>query len=121
MVNANRERWLAIQIETLPALEAVDEIAAIDGVDLLFVGPTDLSVSLGVPGEFLHPKCVNALKRVSTACASAGKWWGALCPNVEHARHCRNLGCGLLSLHGDLTCFRRGVQDLEDTFKEFMD
>ena len=59
IVAANRDRWLAIQIETLSALEQVGEIAAIDGVDLLFVGPMDLSVNLQVPGDLLNPKCVD--------------------------------------------------------------
>ncbi|MEX0611742.1 MAG: aldolase/citrate lyase family protein, partial [Pirellulales bacterium] len=65
VADANRDRWLAIQIETSEAVEVVDKIAATDGVDWLFVGPADLSVTLGVPGEFLHPKCVDALKRVA--------------------------------------------------------
>jgi 2-dehydro-3-deoxyglucarate aldolase/4-hydroxy-2-oxoheptanedioate aldolase len=118
---ANSERWLAIQIETASALEAVDEIAAIQGVDLLFVGPADLSVNLLVPGEFLHPKCIAALESVSAACQRSGKPWGVLCPTVEHARTCRDLGAQLFSLHSDTGCFRRGIASLEDTFAEFMD
>jgi 2-dehydro-3-deoxyglucarate aldolase/4-hydroxy-2-oxoheptanedioate aldolase len=118
---ANRERWLAIQIETAQALDAVEQIAAVDGVDLLFVGPADLSVSLEVPGEMLHPKCVDALKRVAAACAKVGKPWGVLCPTVEHARTCRELGARLLSLHSDTGIFRRGIASLEESFAEFMD
>ena len=57
----NHDRWLSVQIETLEALECVEEIAAIEGIDHLFVGPADLSVALGVPGEFLHEKCIAAL------------------------------------------------------------
>ena len=65
VAQANRDRWVSIQIETPEAVEIVDQIAAIEGVDWLFVGPADLSVTLGVPGEFLHPKCIDALKRVA--------------------------------------------------------
>ena len=54
--NANRDRWLSVQIETPEAVDIVDKIAATDGVDWLFVGPADLSVTLGVPGDFMHPK-----------------------------------------------------------------
>ena len=75
---ANRDRWVAIQIETPEAVEIVDQIAAMDGVDWLFVGPADLSVTLGVPGDFLHPKCIDALKRVDAAVKKAGKSWGIL-------------------------------------------
>lgn len=118
---ANRDRWLAIQIETRPALEAVDDIAAVDGVDLLFVGPADLSVNLEVPGDMLHPKCVDALGRVSAACEKVGKPWGVLCPTIEHARTCRDLGARLFSLHSDLGSLRRGIASYEETFAEFMD
>ncbi|MCA9079964.1 MAG: host specificity protein, partial [Planctomycetaceae bacterium] len=65
---SNRESFVAIQIETLSALDECDAIAAIDGVDLLFVGPSDLSQALGVTGDFLHPKCLDALDQVAAAC-----------------------------------------------------
>lgn len=117
---ANRERWLAVQIETAEAVEIVGQIAATEGVDLLFVGPADLSVTLGVPGEFLHPKCVDALERVSAATKKAGKWWGALCPSVEHARKCRELGCQFFDIFGDIECVREGFKALESQFAEFM-
>ena len=69
-------RWLSIQIETDEAVEIADQIAATEGVDWLFVGPADLSVALGVPGQFLHPKCVAALERVSAACKRGGQALG---------------------------------------------
>jgi len=118
---ANRERWLAIQIETPEAVEIVDQIAATKGVDWLFVGPADLSVTLGVPGEFLHAKCVGALKRVAAATKNAGKAWGTLSRDVEHARQCRELGCQLFSIFGDLDCLRLGLRSIEERFADFMD
>ena len=81
----NRDRWLSIQIETAEALEQAEEIARIDGVDHLFVGPADLSVALGVPGEFLHPRCLAALERVSKAVAAVGKSWGILAREIGRA------------------------------------
>ena len=119
--DANRDRWLAIQIETAEAVECIDEIAAEDGVDHLFVGPSDLSVSLGVPGEFMHPKCIAALKRVAAASKNAGKSWGTLPRDVEYARVCRELGCQLFSIFGDLDCFRAGLNSLEQQFKDVID
>ncbi len=76
---ANRDRWVSIQIETPEAVEIVDQIAAVEGVDWLFVGPADLSVTLGVPGDFMHPKCIAALKKVAAGAKKAGKPWGILC------------------------------------------
>ena len=121
VASANRDRWVAIQIETPEAVEIVEQIAAAKGVDWLFVGPADLSVTLGVPGEFLHPKCVDALKRVGAATKKAGKAWGTLSRDVEHARRCRELGCQFFSIFGDLDFLRIGLRTLEERFKEFMD
>lgn len=121
VASANRDRWLAIQIETPEAVEIVEQIAATNGVDWLFVGPADLSVTLGVPGEFLHAKCVDALKRVGAATKKAGKAWGTLSRDVEHARRCRELGCQFFSVFGDIDCLRVGLRALEERFAEFMD
>src|SRR4029079_13131859 len=82
--NANRDRWLSVQIETPEAVDIVDQIAALDGVDGLFVGPADLSVTLGVPGDFMHPKCIEALKKVGAAANKAGKAERILATEGEH-------------------------------------
>lgn len=66
------------QVESMAAVEASDELAAIDGVDVLFVGPADLSHSMGIPGRFDEPSFVAALDRVVAACRSAGKSAGIL-------------------------------------------
>lgn len=69
------ERVLLIpQCETAEALESIEEIAAIEGVDGIFVGPFDLSIALGIPGEFGHPRFRAALHRILTACRAAGKF-----------------------------------------------
>ncbi|HEV7809260.1 MAG TPA: aldolase/citrate lyase family protein [Candidatus Limnocylindrales bacterium] len=67
-----------IQIESAGGLRDADAIAAIDGVDVLFVGPADLSHSLGIPGQFQHPEYVGALDRVVAACRAHGKAAGIL-------------------------------------------
>jgi 4-hydroxy-2-oxoheptanedioate aldolase len=118
--SANRERWVSIQIETTEAVEIADQIAATEGVDWLFVGPADLSVALGVPGQFMHPKCVAALEHVSAACKKAGKQWGVLSKDAEHVRKCRELGCQLFSIFGDMDCFRAGLKALEERFADIM-
>jgi len=71
-----------IQIETLAALHAVDEIAAQDGVDVLFVGPLDLSFALGVPLQFDSPEFLAATGRVLDAAAAHGKTAGILAANA---------------------------------------
>ena len=78
-VNQINDRILGIvQIESVGALREADEIAAIDGVDVLFVGPADLTHSLGVPGRFDDDRYLAALKSVVDACAAHGKAAGIL-------------------------------------------
>jgi len=115
---ANRDRWVAIQIETAEAVEIADQIAATEGVDLLFIGPADLAVTLGVPGDLLNPKCVAALQRVSSAAQAAGIRWGAVSPTLEHARKCSELGCQLHSVFGEFTALKQGLLAQQETFRE---
>jgi 4-hydroxy-2-oxoheptanedioate aldolase len=78
-VHQINERILGIvQIESVGALREADQIAAIDGVDVLFVGPADLTHSLGIPGQFDHETYSTALKTVVDACAVHGKAAGIL-------------------------------------------
>ena len=67
MAQSNREILLACMIEDVEAIERIDEIAAVEGVDLLAVGPSDLSRSLGVSGQPDHPRLVAAIDRVREA------------------------------------------------------
>ena len=113
---ANAESFVAIQIETLGALEECDAIAAIDGVDLLFVGPADLSQALGVTGQFLHEKCLDAIERVSAACRNHGKHWGAVTPTPEHAAVCVDKGCTLITPTNDVRMVNAGIQAAKQSF-----
>src|SRR5487761_874093 len=106
---ANREHFVAIQIETLGALGEVDQIAAIDGVDLLFVGPADLSQSLGVLGQTSHAKVWEAIDQVAASCRKHGKHWGVVPADAEFAERAYDKGCRLISLSTDLVSLRRGI------------
>ena len=75
---ANENTLVVVQIETPEAVAAAPEIAALDGVDVLFVGPLDLSVNLGCPGDFSPPEFVDALHKVVAACEQHGKSPGIL-------------------------------------------
>jgi 2-keto-3-deoxy-L-rhamnonate aldolase RhmA len=69
---SNRETFLIVQIETAEAVESLDEIASVTGVDALLIGPTDLSLALGVPGKMEDPKLASAIERTMAACATHG-------------------------------------------------
>jgi 2-keto-3-deoxy-L-rhamnonate aldolase RhmA len=72
LASANDEISLVIQVEHRRAVENIDEIAAVEGLDAVFIGPYDLSASLGHPGEIEHPDVVAAIERVTAACQAVG-------------------------------------------------
>lgn len=96
-VNANT--LVVLQIETALAVERREELLSVPGIDAVMVGPVDLSVSLGVPGEFFHPKMVEAMEKVRDSCIAHGVAPGTQTRTVELARFwkergMRFLGCG---------------------------
>ncbi len=116
---ANRETFVAIQVETTGAVDECEAIAAIDGVDHLFVGPADLSQALGVTGQYMHEKCINAIKRVAAACQSSSMTWGAVTPTSDHAAMLVEHGCTLLSPVNDLRVVNAGMNSLKTQFADW--
>ncbi len=116
--DANREHLVGVQIETRGALEEVDAIAAIDGIDLLFVGPSDLSQSLGHLGELEHDSVWQGMLQVAKACQQHGKFWGTVPASPDHARRCIEHGCQMLILGSDVVCLRRGIEAVQTTYGE---
>lgn len=113
---ANREHFVAIQIETAGALNEADQIAAIEGVDLLFVGPADLSLALGIPGQFHNERLWDAIARVANACRQHGKSWGAVVPDPNFADRAMELGCRMPTFGNDLFVVRRGIEVFKAAF-----
>jgi len=116
---ANDETFVAIQIETLQSVDECEAIAAIDGVDALFVGPADLSQSLGVTGQFFDDKCLAAIDRVATACRNTGKQWAAVAFNPQHARMLVDKGCRMISPANDTRIVVSGVAAIKRDFEAF--
>ena len=73
MAHFNQETLVIPQCETAEALSDIETIAAMDGVDGIFIGPFDLSISMGMPGDFENPQFRAALERILSACRAAGK------------------------------------------------
>ena len=73
MASANEEGLLIAQIETARGIENVEAIAAVEGIDVLWIGHNDLSNSLGIPGQFEHPDYLRAIERFFAACERHGK------------------------------------------------
>jgi 2-keto-3-deoxy-L-rhamnonate aldolase RhmA len=116
---ANENTFIAIQIENEEALDNVEHIAAVKDVDVLFVGPADLSQSMGAPGDWEHPHHWQALERVARAARQQGIPWAILPPNPSYARRCVELGCRMLSLGIDVWVVARGLKQYRSEYQEF--
>ena len=99
-----------VQIESPSAVEQADRIAATDGVDVLFVGPADLSHSLGVPGRFAEPAYQDALKAVVAACRAHGKAPGILLYDHASFRPHLDLGFTFVGIGADISFVNDGVK-----------
>ena len=111
VARANEETLVVIQIETREALERVDEIAAVDDVDVVFVGPTDLSQALGVPGRASHSSVQEAFDAIARAVAGAAPALGVLVPDLEEARRWRERGATYIAVTVD-SLLVRGAREL---------
>jgi 2-dehydro-3-deoxyglucarate aldolase/4-hydroxy-2-oxoheptanedioate aldolase len=100
---ANNEVLAVVQIESARAVEQVEAIAALDGVDVLFVGPRDLSHDLGAPGDIQAPIYLRALERVRSAAEEFGKSCGLLVPNGAAAAEKRTQGWTFVGVGSDST------------------
>jgi 2-keto-3-deoxy-L-rhamnonate aldolase RhmA len=93
-VNANT--MLVMQIETQRAVDMREELLSVPGIDAVMIGPADLSISLGVPGEFLHPKMVAAMEAVRDTCIAKGVAPGTQTRGLEQAKFWRERGMTFL-------------------------
>jgi 2-keto-3-deoxy-L-rhamnonate aldolase RhmA len=107
---ANRRTTLFAQIETRQGVENADALAALAGVDCLWVGHFDLSCSLGIPGQFEHKDFTDAIATVAKACRKHDKALGRLVPTVDDAVAYRALGFDFLCYSGDVWALQGAVQ-----------
>ncbi len=101
-----------IQIETSEALNHLDEIAALDGVDVLFIGPSDLTMSLGIFGQLNHPLYIDALKAIVTAAEKAGKAVGILLFDPGDYKTYYDMGIRFMACGSDATFVAQGAKNM---------
>lgn len=102
MEHANRETLVVLQIETVRALEARDELLSVPHVDAVMVGPVDLSISLGVPGDFEHPKMIDAVGKIFDSCRAHGVAPGAQARNAALAKRWKEMGALFLGCSSEI-------------------
>jgi 4-hydroxy-2-oxoheptanedioate aldolase len=113
---ANEQTFNVIQLESPESLEHADAIAALDGVDVLFLGPGDFSILAGIPGQFDHPKIKEARNAIAAAAAAHGKHWGMPAFSTEHASELIEAGARFICHKADIIILKQGLEKLQDDF-----
>jgi 4-hydroxy-2-oxoheptanedioate aldolase len=115
---AHEEICVLVQVETQQALDNIDAIAAIDGVDGIFIGPADLHASLGHAGEIANPKVKPLIDDAIRSIRKKGKAPGILTPNEADARHWLECGALFVAVGADVGILARGAEALAAKFKK---
>jgi len=92
IAHRNENGMVILQIETVKALEAREELLSVKGLDVVMIGPVDLSISLGVPGDFEHPRFIEAIDQIRDTCVAKGIVPGIQCRGVALSKFCRDRG-----------------------------
>ncbi len=106
-----------VQIETVESLDHLDAIAAVQGVDVLFIGPADLSMAMGIFGQFDHPTFVTALKNIIQAAEKAQKATGILIFNPNDYDKYHNMGIKFIACGADAIFVADGARAMANKLK----
>ncbi len=112
MKAADARNVIIAQIETERGLAEVEDIAAVDGIDVLWVGHFDLTNFLGIPGQFDHPLYINAVKRIVAAARKHKKGLGILASDAAWAKQYKKLGFNMIATGPDHTLLMAGVKNV---------
>ncbi|WGW12024.1 aldolase/citrate lyase family protein [Saxibacter everestensis] len=115
---ANRDGLLIAQIESEQGVHNAAGIAAVDGVDVLFVGPLDLSISLGIPGQFDDERFIQALTTVAHAALGQGKGLGILTTSTRMAETALGLGYRVIAHSADLWIYQSALRNSLERLRE---
>jgi len=119
LAKADEEIMVIVQIEHFEAVENIDSILSVEGVDVAFIGPADLTASMGLFGQYSNPKVVEAIDTVLTSCKKAGVPVGTHAFNVENASELISKGFRFIALGTDVGFLIQGCIDaLESLSRE---
>jgi 4-hydroxy-2-oxoheptanedioate aldolase len=120
IAQANRETFLVVQIETQEALDNVDAIAEVPGVEVLFIGPGDLSLRLGSSPSVTDPSMMEAQRQVAAAAAQHGKAWGRPVGTAADARVIIELGAQFVAMGSEFVGLTRQFSDCAAEFDQLL-
>jgi 2-keto-3-deoxy-L-rhamnonate aldolase RhmA len=110
---ANEETTIILLLETEKAFQNLEEIISVPGVDIAWMGHYDLTVSMGIPAQFEHPRFLGAMDALLTACNKHSVAPGFLPPTPAAARHWIDKGFRVISLGSDISVFINGIRDFK--------
>ena len=113
---AHEEICVLVQVETKPALDQLEAICAVDGVDGVFIGPADLHASMGYPGETSNPAVLPLIEDAMRRIVKAGKAPGYLSPLETDAKRMLAAGCLFCAVGADIGLLARGAEALRAKF-----
>jgi 4-hydroxy-2-oxoheptanedioate aldolase len=113
---ANEQTFVVIQIEDERALANAPDIAAVEGVDVLFFGPADFTILSGIPGQFDHPRVREAIETIADAARRAGKHWGMPVGSAERAKQLMDLGARFLCHGADIIFVKTALEEVRRRF-----
>ena len=113
---ANDQRFVIVQIEDKEAVDCMEDIVAVDGIDIFFLGPGDLSHSYGVPGEFGHPSVRGAVDKLAELCAKYNRCWGMPC-GPDDAAGLMAKGARFLAAGADVTAIAEKFRSMREGYE----
>lgn len=108
----NERTVTIVHLEGVEAVENLDEIMAVDGIDVLFIGPYDLSQSVGFPGEVTHPLVLRQMEEVIARAKTAGKLVGTFADDTESAKRWMDAGVMYIAIAVDVGIFYDACRDI---------
>lgn len=113
----NEETMTVVHIEGQRGLDNLDEIMTVDGLDVLFLGPYDISQSLGVPGDVRNPIVEKALREATDKARAQGRAVGSYAKDVEMGKWLIDLGVQYLSINVDATIYMQACENIANALK----
>lgn len=113
----NEETFIVVQIEDREAVDDIEEIAEMEGIDVIFIGPLDLSHSYGLAPQFNHPKIRDAIKQLAKAVeGKSNKWWGTPASSPDHAKELLDMGARFMTSGSDIGVILEGFKKNREDF-----
>jgi 4-hydroxy-2-oxoheptanedioate aldolase len=113
---ANDQTFVLIQVEEPKAVEQAEAILAVDGVDMMLLGPGDFGVLTGIPGQYDHPSIMKAIEKVAKAAKNTGKNWAAIAFSPEHGKLMTEMGARLLFHGADIIHVKTALEGIRENF-----